>query len=180
MIIVVVGMPGSGKDVFVRAAMDVGFSKVSMGDVVRHFASLSGLGSDDASIGGFAGSQRREHGPAIWAQRTLDIMPDGNVIIDGSRSLDEMALFRERLGGNLKVVAIAAPPEKRFERLQSRRRQDDPADRENFNRRDERELSWGLGRAIGTAEITLVNDGTLEDFQASCRNVLRDVLARGD
>ena len=179
MIVIVVGMPGSGKDVFVQAAKEMGFSKIGMGDVVRHFASQSGLGSDDASIGGFATSQRREHGAAIWAERTLELMPDGNVIIDGSRSMDEIALFRKRLGSDVGVVAITAPPELRYKRLRDRRRQDDPLDRKDFNRRDERERSWGIGKAIGDADITLVNDGTLEGFQARCRDVLKNMLARG-
>ena len=177
MIIIVVGMPGSGKDVFVQAALGMGFSKIGMGDVVRHFASASGLGPGDISIGGFANSQRQEHGPVIWAARTLERMPPGNVIIDGSRSLDEISLFRERLGSGLKVVAVIAPAETRYDRLRSRRRADDPLTREDFDTRDGRELSWGLGRAIEAADITVVNDTSLDDFKRRCRYVLDEMLS---
>lgn len=178
MIIIVVGMPGSGKDMFVKAALGMGFSKIGMGDVVRHHAALSKLDSGDASIGGFAGSQRLEHGPAIWAERTLERMPAGNVIIDGSRSLDEIALFRERLGSGLRVVAVTAPAETRYRRLLARRRQDDPMAREEFEARDSRETSWGLAEAIESADITLPNDDGLEEFRNRCQSVLENILAR--
>ena len=172
MIIVVVGMPGSGKGVFVRSAMAAGFNKIGMGDVVRHFAALSGLGSDDATVGGFATSERKAHGPAIWAERTLEMLTEGNVIIDGSRSPEEISLFRERLGAGLRIVAITAPPELRFQRLRDRHRQDDPATLEDFRRRDERELSWGSGEAIGSADVTIANEGSLEEFRAISQSVV--------
>jgi dephospho-CoA kinase len=174
MIIIVVGMPGSGKDVFVQAARLCGFSKIGMGDVVRHFASLAGLDSSDVSIGGFANSQRQEHGPAVWAERTLEMMPDGNVIIDGSRSLDEITFFKERLGNNLKVIAITASPEIRFKRLQDRCRQDGPLNRGDFDRREQRELSWGLEKAIESADISISNESSLADFKERCLAILEN------
>jgi dephospho-CoA kinase len=177
MIVIVVGMPGSGKDVFVRMAMHLGFSKIGMGDVVREFASKQGLGSGDISIGNFASSQRREHGPAIWAERTVSRMPAGNVIIDGSRSLDEISYFKKMLGTRLRIVAIASSTETRYARLVTRKRNDDPSTREDFDRRDSRELSWGLGDAISHADITLENEGGLEVFESKCQAVLGDMLA---
>ncbi|MBA3046659.1 MAG: flagellar hook-basal body complex protein FliE [Candidatus Thermoplasmatota archaeon] len=174
--IIIVGMPGVGKDVFVQSALEIGFSKISMGDVVRQYAADMGLGASDSSIGGFATSQRKEHGAAIWAQRTLDAMPKGDVIIDGSRSLDEIASFRESLGSGVKVLAITAPLEIRFRRLVQRGRQDDPSSLEDFERRDRRELSWGLGDAIERADMVLDNSGGIEEFRQHCEAVLRSIM----
>lgn len=175
-IVIVVGMPGSGKDVLLQSAIALGFGHVSMGNVVRNFAAKIGLASSDESIGGFAGSERQKHGAAIWAERTLESMLRGNVIIDGSRSLDEIDFFRKRLGNDLKVIAIHAPQEIRFRRLQQRRREDDPESLEDFTRRDNREMAWGLGKAIESADITLDNDGGLDEFRMHCQATLESML----
>ena len=175
-IVIVVGMPGSGKDVLLQSAIALGFGHISMGDVVRNFAAKLGLDSSDQSIGSFASFERQKHGAAIWAKRTLENMPDGNVIIDGSRSLDEINQFRKRLGNDLNVIAIHAPQETRFKRLQLRRRNDDPESLEDFIRRDKREMTWGIGKAIECADIAIDNDGGLEEFRMRCLVALESIL----
>ena len=174
--LIIVGMPGAGQDVLVQAALELGFGKISMGDTVRHHAKLAGIGSGDMSIGGFASSERELHGPAVWAERTLAMMPPGNVIIDGSRSIAEIARFREALGMGLKVIAVTAPRDVRFQRLMQRGRQDDPSSIGDFERRDARELSWGLGEAIGSADLTLENAADVGTFRGKCRTVLQSII----
>jgi len=175
--IVVVGMPGSGKDVFVRTSIERGFAHVRMGDVVRAYVRKAGLTSDDAAVGGFANRQRKEFGDDIWAIRTLQELGDGDAVIDGSRSLAEISHFKKFLGDGLIVVGIDASSERRFERLSKRRREDDPHDKEMFETRDQREMSWGLKEAIGSADIVLENNGSLEAFKAECRSTLDAVLS---
>ncbi len=174
--IIITGMPGSGKDVFVQEAAGMGFNHIRMGDMVRMFARESDIGNDDSSIGGFATAQRERHGPDIWARRTLERMPDGNVIIDGSRSLDEIEHFRRKLGTGLKVIAIDAPEQSRFRRLKQRGREDDPEQLEQFHARDRRELSWGLGKAMENADIKIINDRDLDSFRKKCQGVLSSIL----
>ena len=172
MILILVGMPGSGKDIFVQEAGKAGFNHIRMGDMVRLFAGEAGIGNDDKAIGGFATGQRAEHGPEIWAKRTLERMPGGNVLIDGSRSLAEIEHFKSVLGNDLNVIGIDAPTEMRFKRLMARGREDDPSAMEDFQARDERELSWGLGQALENADITISNDGTLEVFREACQTII--------
>ena len=174
-IIILVGMPGSGKDIFVQEATKAGFSHIRMGDMVRLFARGAGINSTDASIGGFATSQRTEHGADIWAKRTLEKMPQGNMLIDGSRSLAEINHFKSVMGNDLRVIGINAPAQMRFQRLTARGRDDDPSVFEDFLARDNRELSWGLGEALENAEITIVNDGTLEEFRNKCQTILDNI-----
>jgi len=176
MIVVVVGMPGSGKDALLRAAKSLGFGHASMGDAVRREAKKLNTPSTDEAIGSLANSERQRHGPAIWAKRTLAALPPGNAIIDGSRSLAEIEHFRKALGSGLKVIAVTAPAEARFRRLQLRNRPDAPQTLEEFARREERELSWGLGKAMESADITLTNEGTIEEFGTRCLATLQSLL----
>jgi dephospho-CoA kinase len=168
-------MPGAGKDVLVTAAAELGFEHVRMGDVVREFASKAGLPSDDKSVGGFANGERIREGAEIWAVRTMENLPSGNVIIDGSRSLAEIHHFMENLDGVV-VVGIDAPEDSRYKRLSSRGRDDDPTSHEEFVGRDRREESWGIRKALVSANIMLVNAGSLEDFRQRCGEALRDLI----
>lgn len=167
--VILVGMPGSGKDIFVQEAARAGFNHIRMGDMVRRFAREAGIDAGDSSIGGFATGQREKYGPDIWAVRTLERLPGGDVLIDGSRSLAEIERFKIVLGDGLRVIGIDAPADMRFRRLAARGREDDPSTREQFRKRDERELSWGLGEAMKAAGLVLVNDGTLEQFRDRCQ-----------
>ncbi len=171
-----VGMPGSGKDILVQSAKGLGFSHVRMGDVVRAFAEEAGVTSDDASIGAFATEQRQTHGDNVWALRTLDQMPKGNVIVDGSRSLAEIEQFRRTYGDGLVVIGIDAPVEERFQRLKIRSRDDDPETPEEFDARDKREESWGILRALESADQILMNDSGLEEFKQKCQDAMNDIV----
>ena len=175
-IIILVGMPGSGKDIFVQEATKADFNHIRMGDMVRLFAKEASINSTDSSIGGFATNQRAEHGPEIWAKRTLEKMPQGNVLIDGSRSLAEINHFKSVMGNGLKIIGINAPTQMRFQRLTARGRDDDPSAYEDFQTRDNRELSWGLGEALENAEIRMDNDGTLEEFRNKCQSMINEII----
>ena len=85
-IVILVGMPGSGKEVFVDIALKLGFSVIRMGDVVRKHASDCGLGMDDVSVGSHANSEREKEGQDVWAKRTIEVLPENDVIIDGTWS----------------------------------------------------------------------------------------------
>lgn len=175
-IIILVGMPGSGKDIFVQEATKVDFNHIRMGDMVRLFAKEANIDSTDSSIGKFATGQRNEYGVDIWAKRTLEKMPQGNVLIDGSRSLAEIDHFKHVLGNDLKIIGIDAPTQMRFERLTARGRDDDPSAYEHFQARDNRELSWGLGEALENAEIAISNNGTLEEFRNKCQSMINEII----
>ena len=174
--VVIVGMPGSGKDVIVRVAKELGFNHIRMGDVVRAYAKDAGKAPDDVSVGGFATEERGRFGDGVWAVRTLERLPSGNVIIDGSRSMAEINHFKSACE-LLEVIAIEAPDEMRFKRLSKRKRSDDPNSHDDFVKRDQREESWGIRGALASADITLVNNKTLEEFEDLCRMILGDLIA---
>ncbi len=171
---IIVGMPGAGKEEFVTVCQDLGMEIIRMGDVVRDEAEARGI-PNDGGIGKFAHSERQAHGYDIWARRTVPLVKEELTIIDGCRGTAEVDVFREGFGESVKIVAIHASPQTRFQRLKRRNRGDAPDDLEEFRERDQRELGWGLGNVIARANFMIVNEGTLDRFKAEAEEVLREL-----
>jgi dephospho-CoA kinase len=174
LIVVLVGMPGSGKEEFIKIAQKKGFTIVRMGDTVRDEARKRGLEATDKNIGTLAHSEREKHGYGVWAMRTLariNKSDEKNVVIDGCRGDAEVAIFKQNFG-DLDLVAIFAPPEIRAKRLGMRGRSDGPVTAEDVFERDQRELKWGIGNAFIMADYMIVNEGTLEEYHTAIDRVL--------
>jgi dephospho-CoA kinase len=174
-LIVIAGMPGAGKEEFVSVAIERGYQVVRMGDVVREFAAMTSTGISDKGVGGFANEERQKFGYDIWAKRCVDRVASERTIIDGSRGVMELKVYQERFGENIKLVAIHSSPMTRYPRLVRRARGDAPRSKEEFEARDDRELSWGLGSLIALADSMIVNEGTLEEFRSDCARVLGSI-----
>ncbi len=157
-------------------ASQANLAVIRMGDVVREEASRRGVEITDEAVGGMAHREREIHGPDIWARRTVERAPSDRIVIDGIRSLDEVACFRETFGDALSVVAVHASPHTRYRRIAKRQRRDDVITEEELRVRDRRELRWGLGEVIALSDYLIVNEGTLEDFREATRRVLREVF----
>ncbi len=177
-VIIVSGLPGAGKEEFVKVMVENGFSVIRMGDVVREHARILGLKKSDTSIGGHANSERQKMGKDIWAVRTIEGLPDGDVVIDGCRSRYELEYFEKNLD-DIITVGIEASRKTRYNRLKNRGREDDPDTFDDFVRREERELGWGLREAIDNARIKLNNDGSLKEFRLLCTSTLSAIRDRG-
>jgi len=165
-------MPGCGKDELLAVAQRLGFSIIRMGDVVREEARRRGLPITDAAVGGMAHTERELHGFGIWAERTLPRIHGDHVLVDGLRGRAELEVFRKAFGEELVVIAVHASPKTRHERMLRRKRSDDAATIEAFRARDLRELSWGLGDVIATADVMLVNEASLDEFRRGARAAL--------
>jgi len=168
-IVVVAGMPGTGKEEFLSVADSMGIPFARMGDVVRDFYSRS----DDKkmSIGEFANGERKKVGKNIWAQRTIERIGGETFFVDGCRSMDEVGSFRE-LSGDVVIVGIHSPPDQRYERVVKRGRGDAPRSIEEFNERDSREISWGLAEVLALSDVMIVNDSGLDAFHSISERVL--------
>lgn len=166
-LICITGMPGCGKEEFVRTLEQHGLPVVRMGDVVRAEAQKRGVKFSDDTVGGLAHEERLKHGYGIWAQRTLPYLNQEVVAVDGIRCSEELEIFKQKLQGELILVAIHSSPKTRRERLIARGRADDVISQEEFEKRDIRELSWGLGKVIALADYMIINEGTVEDLKSN-------------
>lgn len=175
---IVTGMPGAGKDEFIKVANALGIKDVHMGNSVRKYADMSSIESSDGSIGQFATEERRKYGMDIWAKRTAESIEDpGNTIVDGMRNYEELAFFQREFK-NLRVIAIFANRDDRLGRILKRDREDDVRNLEELIRRDERELSWGIGNVIALADYMVVNDCSLDYFQKRSEDFIKNKILK--
>ena len=173
-VVVFTGMPGSGKSEAVRVARERGFQVLRMGDAVWDEVRRQGLPLEAGQVGRVANEMRASHGADIWARRTLESVDREAdvIIIDGVRSRAELDAFEEELGADFYLVLIDCPDELRMERVTSRGRDDDTMSPEAFRARDERELSWGLGEVLASADTVIPNTGTLEELRSRVSDLL--------
>lgn len=170
------GLPGSGKSIAAEVARELGIPVVRMGDCVWEEVRARGLPLLDEHVGKVAHEMRERHGPAIWAQRTLEKVRKlgaERVAIDGVRSMAEVDAFHAVLGRDFVLVAIHASPATRHRRLLTRGREDEAASKEAAEERDRRELAWGVGQVIALADVVLLNEADERAFRAEVARVLQ-------
>jgi len=174
-LILITGMAGSGKTTLSTIIRASGIRVITMGDVIRDYARQLGLDPNQETIGHLAEDIRKE-GPDAVARRCLKILkttPQDLVVVDGIRSLAEVDAFKGEYEATL--VAIHASPLSRFKRLTRRGRSDDPRTWEEFKERDRRELGFGIGDAIASADYMIINDDGIESLGPAFESVVRRV-----
>jgi dephospho-CoA kinase len=98
------------------------------------------------------------------------------VVVDGVRGIAEVECFREEFGTGFILISIYTPIEVRFSRIQKRGRSDDMDSIDGLRHRDERELGWGMGKAIEASNIEIENSFSLETFRKDVIEVLSNYL----
>jgi predicted RNA binding protein with dsRBD fold (UPF0201 family)/cytidylate kinase len=175
-VIAFVGMPGAGKTEASNVARQMGLPVIVMGDVLRDEAVKRGLELTDANIGSIANEFRKLEGMDAIAKRCIPKIEAVNgkaVVVDGIRGIAEVETFKKAFGDDFTLVKIDAPFELRLDRLRKRARSDDMSTPEWLKQRDDRELSWGMGKAIEAADKAVVNLDPIEKFRDEIGSILR-------
>ena len=149
-IIVSVGLPGSGKSLVSDVAQSMGIRTVSMGDAVRRYY---GHSDKKETIGEFADSERQRYGKAVWAERTMEGVDDDIILVDGCRSPDELDVLRSY--GRVIVISVRALSQNRYDRLVSRSRDDSPRSMAEFDVRDRREMEYGVESLMDMSDFVI-------------------------
>jgi cytidylate kinase len=189
-----VGLPGSGKGEASQIARRLGLAVVVMGDVIRREAARQGLEPCDENLGRIGSELRAREGPTAVARRTLEMARATGkdiIVVDGLRSREEAEFFRAN-AEDFYLVEICAPAGARMKRLAARGRPDDPgrpkdADEDTVSschdlgaalgKREDRELSWGMGEAMRAADLKLHNDGSLDELHRNVEQLFRILAA---
>jgi dephospho-CoA kinase len=175
-IIAFTGMPFSGKTEAVKIAKNMNFQVVRMGDMVWDEVNKQGLKLNNKNVGTIANQMREKHGQDIWALKTINKIKSmgkiESIIIDGIRNIEEIDTFKRELGKNFVVVAVEISDKTRQKRALKRGRKDDSKDIKKVKERDQRELRWGLGSAIASADIVVSNEGSIDGFRKHIKEIL--------
>jgi len=159
-------MPGAGKSTIVSKLKESGYETFSLGDGVRAEAKKQNLEPTGENLGKLMLDLREKNGPGAVAELLKESIQNSThkiIIIDGVRSIHEINVFKET--GNVKLLAVNASPEIRFNFLRERKRSDDPITREKFEERDNREIGVGLEKIIQLADDSIENNNvTIEQM----------------
>lgn len=187
-VIGVTGLPGSGKSVVSRVAKKLDIPLVRMGDVIREEAKKRNQTTGEVAV-----ELRNEYGEFIVAERCVKTInnyfkantgseelnfPDSKCkifMIEGIRSQYEVDIFKKNFK-DFKIIAVHSTPKTRFKRLKRRMRPDDSKDESEFLLRDKRELNFGIGNVIATADYMVVNEGPLKKIKGIVRSILENEM----
>lgn len=188
-IVAIVGLCGAGKsevgDRFVRA----GFAYLRFGQITLDEVARRGLQPTESNEKEIREALRQEHGMAAFAvlnQPKIDaLVAEGKpVLVDGLYSWSEYKILKEKYGPRLTVVAVYAPPETRYARLEDRRSRyrDDPKMKyRSFSRAEAKARDYAeienIEKAgpIAMANYTVLNTSTLEALDKQVSAIITDI-----
>jgi dephospho-CoA kinase len=152
-------MPGAGKSTIADGLKSKGYEIINMGNAVRNEAKKRNLEPTGPNLGKLMLELREKNGPGAVAELVKPQIENSKskvIIIDGIRSSAEIEVLRKF--GTVKLLAIHASTNTRFEFLQQRGRSDDPKTKENFEDRDNRELGVGISNPIALSDDAISNN----------------------
>ncbi len=167
-------MPGAGKSTIVTKLEEGGFEKFTLGDGIRAEAKRRNIEPSGENLGKLMLEVRAKNGPGAVAELIKDSIQNSTqnvVIIDGVRSIAEIDVLKKI--GDVKLLAIEASQETRFNFLSSRGRSDDPKTKEKFDERDNREIGVGIDKSIQVADKTITNQNlTIDELVNSAKEII--------
>lgn len=175
-LVAVVGMPGSGKSLISKAAINLNLPVYSCGDVIREEATKNGLSLTHENLSKIMIEIREKNGDAAVVKKIIPkitMEKENMIVVEGIRSKAEVEELKKYF--NVKVLAVHSSPKVRFERLKARRRSDDPKTFMEFSLRDEKELKLGIGEVIALADKMIINEDLIENFFLKALNILKEI-----
>jgi len=175
LIVCLTGMPGAGKTTIAEALRTKGFDKITMGDAVRAEAARRKIEPTGENLGKIMLELREKNGPGAVAELIKNNIVNSKsdvVLVDGLRSLAEVDVLKKI--GTVKILAIHASGDTRFGFLTGRGRSDAPSDRNDFAKRDSREIGVGMSESIALADETISNNNlTIEELINTAYDIIK-------
>ncbi len=167
------GTNGAGKDTVAEIlAKNHGFLFISMTDMLRDEAIARGLTTDRENLRTISAEWRREHGLGVLVDRAVELYKSkggdntySGLVISSIRNPGEIDSLHTHDG---KLLWVDADVEVRYERIQSRKRSDDPATLEEFVKQQEAEMQHSGDEAtLSMADVKARADQLfMNDFES--------------
>jgi len=180
---IVIGLVGpiaSGKGTISEYLKSQGFKYFSLSNVVREETQNRGLEMTRENLQDVGNDLRENFGGSVLVDKLVDrIKKEDFVVIDGVRNPLEIQAIKNSLNG--KIVNISAYKNRRVERYLERAkvRGEDDASITSFKKIDARDLGQGESNSgqqvqacIDLADFSLKNNGSIDDFQQNCKEML--------
>lgn len=160
------GTNGSGKGETAAFFKKKGYAYFSLSDVIRDELHKEGKVDSRDNLIKKGNELRKKHGPDILA-RMVRKKVKGKAVIDSIRNPSEVEYLRKEK--DFILLAIDAPVELRYERVQRRGRQESVSTLEEFRRKEKEEMTDSekgqqLHSCMKMADFVIMNEGTLEDL----------------
>lgn len=177
MIVGLTGKNGSGKGEVAKFFQEAGFQYHSLSDIIREEIRKKGHAVTRERLIATGTRLREKYGLGVLAEKTLvKLKPDHNYVIDSIRNPEEVKTLRAR--GDFLLLNITAPRKVRFERVKTRKRENDPETLGAFIQTEKREFRSGNPAAqqlLATekmADLAVNNASTLEVLRDKVRSLL--------
>jgi dephospho-CoA kinase len=185
---IVVGIVGtlcSGKEATKRILMERYTAyHVTLSDVIRaELEKKKGL-FNRVTLQDMGNEMRKKYGSEILAKLAISYLPRDKqmIIVDGIRNPGEIGYLKKNFGNKFVLLAVDAPQEVRWQRMQRRSKTTDLKNFEEFLDADKRDLGegepvWGqqVKACMEQADFTVMNDGSLEDLKIKINEIFKGI-----
>jgi len=180
MIIGLTGTNGAGKGTVVEYLKSKGFRHYSAREFLNSEADRQGLPRNRDSQRLVANNLRKERGPSALAEVLLEKAEQGggDAVIESLRAIGEAEFLKPR---GVKILAVDADRNIRYERAVLRGSENDKVSFEEFCFQEERELAstepWDMNifGVMERADAVILNNGTLEELHQEIEKALAKI-----
>lgn len=189
-ILIVTGLPGSGKTAAAKIIKRMGLPIFRTGQAVKDEVARRGLPYTIENSETVAREMREKTGPDAPARITAEEKikpfwrehPEENVIcVEGLRDMHEVDYLASL--GRIIILVVETPLETRFRRMTARRELRDPKDLEEMKWRARKEKERGMQDIFTTEKYPIrkiPNTGTLEELRAKLKKLLKEIRTGKD
>lgn len=175
MLVGLTGRNASGKSTLVSWFSERGLTSVSCSDSIRTWLSDQGIETTREALIEGGRELRRNRGAGVLAEMLLEILDGEDAVVDSIRTPAEVEALRSR--GDFVLIEVRADEESRWQRMTSRGRSGDPTEKEAFLSQEaaeakaKDEAGQALDATAAMADITVLNDGSIEDLEAKLEGI---------
>jgi dephospho-CoA kinase len=176
-LLLIVGMPGSGKSTAAQAAKALGFRVFSFGDIVREEVRRLKLAENEENVERVANwfHSGREYLLAHRLEKKLHKIHTAKpfYVIEGARSPKQLKELKGHF--NVKILAVVLPQRIRWARQLSRHRSDIRTQKD-ARERDARESRYGIEKLLARADWRISSNCNEKEFRARNKRFFASLL----